>query len=96
VIPNFEWDLEKARVNARKHGVAFEEAATVFGDDEAWIYDDVIHSVGEVRLIIIGISDRGRLLTVSYTYRGENTRIISARAALPHEKRLYEEKPERS
>jgi len=96
MIPNFEWDPEKARANVRKHGVSFEEAATVFGDDEAWTYPDDIHSIAEVRLIMIGMSHRERLLTVSYTYRGENTRIISARNALPPEKRLYEEKPRRS
>jgi uncharacterized DUF497 family protein len=62
VIPNFDWDLAKARENERKHGVTFEEAATVFADDDAAIYDDVDHSDREDRFIIIGISVRERML----------------------------------
>lgn len=58
MIPNFEWDLEKARANARKHGVTFEEAATVFGDDDALIEDDLGHSDEEDRFIIVGMSAR--------------------------------------
>jgi hypothetical protein len=53
----FEWDAEKAAANRRKHGVAFEEAATVFGDPLARIFTDEAHSSGELRAIIIGRSE---------------------------------------
>jgi uncharacterized DUF497 family protein len=93
VIPNFEWDLDKARENVRKHGVSFEEAATVFADDDALLDDDPAHSVAEDRLIIIGMSARERVLLTVYTIRRAGlTRIISSRRALPHERRTYEKK----
>lgn len=92
MIPNFEWDLEKARANERKHGVSFDEAAMAFGDDDGLDRPDNLHSVDEDRFIIIAMSNRQRLLVVCYTLRGENVRIISARPAEPHEKRMYETK----
>ena len=93
MIPNFEWDLEKARENERKHGVTFEEAASVFGDDDALIHDDVGHSDREDRFIIIGMSARERILLTVYTIRRDDvTRIISSRQALRHEKLRYEKK----
>jgi uncharacterized DUF497 family protein len=93
VIPNFEWDTTKAAANRFRHGVSFEEAASVFGDDDALIEDDPAHSSEEDRLIITGTSARERVLLTVYTLRNEdNVRIISSRPALPREKRTYEEK----
>lgn len=93
MIPTFDWDLEKARENLRKHGVSFEEAATVFGDDDAIIEDDVEHSEEEDRFIITGMSARERvLLTVYVIRRASIVRIISSRRAERHEKRAYDQK----
>jgi uncharacterized DUF497 family protein len=93
VIPNFEWDLDKARENVRKHGVTFEEAATVFADDIALIEDDLEHSEAEDRFIIVGMSARDRILLTVYTIRrGDTVRIISSRHAVQHEKHAYETK----
>jgi uncharacterized protein len=89
----FEWDAQKAETNLRKHRVSFEEAATVFGDSLAVIFDDEAHSLEEAREIIIGHSDRSRLLLVSFTERSAKIRIISARRATKTERRDYEEKP---
>jgi uncharacterized DUF497 family protein len=86
----FEWDPEKARANARKHGVTFEEAASVFYDDLARIGDDPDHSVGEYRELIVGKSVQGRLLLVIFTERGEAIRIIHARETAASERRNYE------
>jgi uncharacterized protein len=72
VIPNFDWDLEKARENERKHGVTFEEAATVFGDDDAIIEDDLDHSDREDRFIITGVSVRDRILMTVYAIRSHH------------------------
>ena len=92
MIPNFEWDLGKARENERKHGITFEEAATAFADWDAVIYDDVDHSDREGRFIIIGISARERMLLTVYAIREEETvRIISSRPANRDEKLRYEE-----
>lgn len=87
----FEWDAQKAEANRTKHGVSFEEAATVFGDSLAVIFDDEAHSIEEYREIIIGHSDRSRLLLVSFTERSEKIRIISSRRATKRERRDYEE-----
>ena len=93
MIPNFEWDLDKARENERKHGVSFEETATVFADYDAVIDDDLDHSSREDRFIIIGISARDRMLMAAYVIRHEDVvRIISSRPATRREKRIYEEK----
>ncbi len=87
----FEWDRAKAASNKRKHGVTFEEAATVFADQLAVIHDDEAHSADEVREIIVGHSSNGRLLLVSFTERSGNIRIISARRATKQERKDYEE-----
>ena len=87
----FEWDDAKARTNLEKHGVSFEEAQTVFDDPHAGIRDDPDHSVGEVREVIVGFSERERLLLVSFTQRAEIIRIINARFATRRERRIYEE-----
>ena len=86
----FEWDARKAAVNAAKHGVSFEEAVTVFRDSRAAIFDDETHSVEELREIIIGHSDRNRLLLVCFTERDDVIRIINARKATRREGRDYE------
>ncbi len=86
-----EWDPAKAGRNLRKHGVAFEEAATVFGDPfELYIYDPD-HSVMEERFVSVGMAATGRLLVVGYTDRGRKIRIIFARRATASERLDYEE-----
>jgi len=87
----FEWDSRKATANRRKHGVTFEEAATVFGDPLAVLFDDKDHSIGERREIMIGHSDAHRFLLVAFTERRGKIRIISARHATKRERRDYEE-----
>ena len=88
----FEWDRQKAHENLQKHGVSFDEAATVFNDLLAFIFDDEEHSVNEYREIIVGHSAINRLLVVSFTQRDDDKlRIISARKATKMERRDYEE-----
>lgn len=89
----FEWDPEKAAANLLQHGVSFEEAATVFQDPLARIHDDPDHSATERRDIIVGHSLQGNLLLVSFTDRGSNIRVISARPVTRLERRDYEEAP---
>ena len=86
----FEWDNKKAKRNHRQHGVSFEEASTVFYDPLSATFDDPDHSVGELRLITVGYSSRGRLLVVSHTERVKSIRIISARPATAHERKRHE------
>jgi uncharacterized DUF497 family protein len=92
---SFEWDKEKAASNQKKHQVSFEEAATVFADPLAAIFDDEVHSDEEQREIIVGHSAKNRLLLVCFTERAGAIRIISARRATKKERRDYEEKPDR-
>ena len=87
----FEWDPRKAALNLAKHAVSFDEAATAFGDLLAQIIDDPDHSVGEQRSILLGQSDRRRLLVVMFTERRESIRLISARRVTPRERRWHEE-----
>lgn len=89
----FEWDKNKAQTNFKKHKVSFEEACTVFSDPLALIFDDEEHSTPEeLREIIIGNSEKRRLLLTSFTERAEDiVRIISSRLATKHERRDYEE-----
>ena len=87
----FEWDPAKAAENSRQHGVTFEEAATVFGDPLARIFDDPEHSLDEAREIIVGYSERHRLLLVSFTEREPRVRIISARSATRGERQRHEQ-----
>ena len=91
MTPEFEWDAKKANENLKKHGVAFEEALTVFADPLARIFDDSDHSENERRELIIGYSASQRLLVVSFTERQPRTRIIGARAATAHERQDYEQ-----
>ena len=87
----FEWDREKASQNIVKHGVSFEEAATIFGDQLSLTIDDPLHSEQEDRYITIGLSLHGRLLVVVHTEREDTIRIISSRAATARERIFYEE-----
>ena len=87
----FEWDPIKARLNLRKHGVSFEEAATALSDPMAATGNDPDHSLYEFRYITFGVSNRGRLLIVSHTEEGDILRIISARRASKGERGIYEE-----
>lgn len=85
----FEWDDDKARGNLAKHGTTFEEAAEAFFDP---FYQGGEASVeGESRDFILGYTLAQRLLVVIYTERPGTTRIISARAATRHERKLYEQ-----
>ena len=83
----FEWDEAKAAANAKKHGVTFEEARSVFFDDRARLIDDPDHSEDEERFILLGLSGTLRLLVVCHCYRskGNLIRIISARKATARE-----------
>jgi uncharacterized DUF497 family protein len=91
VALKFEWDPQKAARNLAKHEVAFEEAATVFGDPLGRITSDPRHSVDEERFVLLGFSEQQRLLAVMFAERGEAIRIISARQAIPSEPRDYEQ-----
>ena len=86
-----EWDPKKAEANSRKHGVSFNEASTVFGDPLALLMSDPDHSVAEERYILLGVSNRRRLLVVAFAERPPRTRLISARPASRKERRRYEE-----
>ena len=87
----FEWDSKKATDNIQKQGVAFQEAATVFGDPLAITFGDPDHSLSEDRHITFGLSLQKRLIVVSHTERGDRTRIISARLMDRKERKIYEE-----
>jgi uncharacterized DUF497 family protein len=92
---NFEWDCQKAEANITKHGISFEESATVFQDPMAVsIYDDD-HSTNEERWITLGISITGKLLLLCHTFQKESDnavtiRIFSSRKATKHEIKQYE------
>jgi uncharacterized DUF497 family protein len=83
-----EWDSEKAEANERKHGVSFDEAATVFADPQVVFVDD---GSGAGPLKAIGLSTKARVLIVVHVERGERDRIISARMATADEETLYNE-----
>lgn len=87
----FEWDPAKADSNLTKHGISFDEASTVFSDALAQVLPEPGRNRGEDRAIMMGHSDRGRLLVVVFTGRGERIRVISARVATRRERREYEE-----
>ena len=88
----FEWDMRKAASNLKKHGVAFDEATTVFGDPLSLLMDDPKHSEDEQRFLVMGRSVQQRLLVVAFAERPPHTRIISARLATRQERNLYEQK----
>ena len=87
----FEWDRDKAASNLKKHGVAFEEAMTVFADPLARIFDDPDHSSDERRELIIGFSEKSHLLVVGFTERAGKVRLITAREATAGERKRHGE-----
>ena len=87
---NFAWNDKKAASNYADHGVTFEAARDVFKDPFAIEWLDDRQPYGEDRYVILGMVEN-RLLYVAYTMRGKKIRIISARKAEPHERRLYHE-----
>ena len=87
----FDWDAKKAQTNLRKHGLSFDEAATVFLDPHAVSGPDPDHSAGEERYITFGYSRLGRLIAVCHTYRPGTIRIINARRVTRGERKIYEE-----
>ena len=86
----FEWDRVKAAANLRKHGISFEEAASVFKDPQLRIQFDNEHSDTEDRYLAIGRSRTMNVLLVVHTERRSATRIISARLATTTERQIYE------
>ena len=89
-MSRYAWDPEKARENLAKHGVSFEEAATVPGSDRARWFADEAHSTFEERFLVFGFSDQHRLLLVVTSEGGVRPRIISAWRATKRERREYE------
>lgn len=89
----FTWDRRKAIANLQKHGVSFEEAKTVFYDDNARLMPDPEHSEVEERFVLLGISTHLRLLMICHCYRAKDSviRIISARKATSRERKSYQE-----
>jgi len=87
----FSWDARKARENLKKHRVSFEEASTVFYDENAIEFFDPQHSSDEERFLMLGLSGRLRIMVVSYCLRkkGSEIRIISARKATKKEEKVY-------
>jgi uncharacterized DUF497 family protein len=87
----FEWDERKAAANAKKHGVTFDEAKSVFVDERAKLIDDPDHSEDEERFVLLGFSSALRMLVVCHCYRSEGNvvRIISARKATAKESKSY-------
>jgi uncharacterized protein len=87
----FVWDQKKNIANIKKHKISFEEARTVFFDDNARLIPDPEHSIGEERFVILGITNKLRLLVVVHTYKENDDviRIISARKATKTETKFY-------
>ena len=87
----FTWDVRKNAANVRKHGIDFREAATVFSDPLSTTFPDDDHSEIEQRFLTLGTSVTGTLLVIAHTEEGDTIRIISARPAMPRERKFYEE-----
>lgn len=89
----FTWDPAKAAANRLKHGVTFEEAESAFADEVGLLLGDLDHSLDEDRYLLLGMSDRIRVLVVSHAVwaEGDEIRIISARRATKAERRQYVE-----
>lgn len=86
----FEWDANKAAANLEKHGISFEQAATVFEDPLADTYDDPDHSQDEQRFLTFGHTRDGMPLVVAHCDRGDRVRIVSARRMTRGERRQHE------
>ena len=91
----FEWHPAKAKINLKKHGIAFREAPTVLRDTLGITFFDPDHSDEENRFITLGFSAAGGLLMVAHTERGERIRIISARRLTRAEREAYEQEIQR-
>ena len=91
----FEWDDTKNESNQTKHGVSFEEAQTVFFDENAIQFDDPDHSIDEERFLFLGFSQRLKVLVVCHCYRNDEStiRIVSARKATKKEQKVYFRRP---
>jgi uncharacterized DUF497 family protein len=87
----FEWNARKASANLRKHGVPFDEGASVFFDPLSATGDDPDHSLDEGRSVTFGVSSSGHLLVVAHVQRGDAIRIVTARHAMRAERKIYEE-----
>ena len=88
----FEWDQQKSDQNRKMHGISFEEAKSIFLDPFARLIADPDHSGDEDRFVLLGMSERLRILVVCHCYRdGEVIRIVSARKAIRKETKIYEE-----
>ena len=87
----FEWDPNKAAANLEKHGISFEQAATVFEDPLADTYDDPDHSQDEQRFLTFGHARDATPLVVAHCDRGDRVRIVSARRMTRRERRQYEQ-----
>lgn len=87
---DFDWYPPKALLNVKKHKVSFEEAMTIFGDENHLVVPDREHSENEARALAIGRSSQGRLLIMCFTEREESLHIISARPVERWERREYE------
>ncbi len=87
----FEWDKKKEKVNIKKHGVSFDEARTVFYDENALQFFDPDHSDEEDRFILLGISFKLKVLIVCHCFRESEKviRIFSARKADADEEHEY-------
>ncbi len=88
----FNWDQGNVRKNIAKHQIKNEEAEEVFVNQPIVLVKDKKHSQKEARLMILGKTDKKRLLSVIFTQRGKKIRIISARLMSRKERRLYEQK----
>jgi len=90
---SYMWDNNKNQLNIRKHKISFEEAKTVFYDENARLISDPEHSTYEERFIILGLSIKLNLLVVVHTYNEDDEiiRIISARKATKSEIKFYQE-----
>ena len=87
----FFWDDDKNISNKQKHGISFEEAQTIFFDENAIEFDDPDHSINEERFILLGLNQNFKVLVVCYCYRKDDTeiRIITARKATKKEQKVY-------
>ncbi len=90
-VLKFEWDEHKNEINKQKHGISFEEAQTVFYDENALLRDDPDHSQEEERFVLLGLSTQEKILIVCHCYREAESkiRIISARKATKTERKTY-------
>ncbi len=90
ILMDIVWDPEKARINLKKHGICFSDAEIILSDPSALTKEDM-NTEGEQRFATVEMDAIGRVLVVVYTHRGEDIRLISARAATKGERKSYEE-----